>query len=235
MINVAIVEDEKEAAEILLGYLDRYTKEKGAEFHPLCYENPIKFLANYTSNYDIVFMDIELPDLNGMETARKMREIDKTVALVFVTNMAQFAIKGYEVDAFDFIVKPVTYFDFALKLERAIDRMSGRTGVKIMVSVDDALKCITADEIKYVEIIKHRLIYHTTSGTFEAYGTLKKVAPALLSADFAKCNNCYLVNLRYVSGVKGYTVTVGGDELQISHPKKKEFIKALNNYLGERV
>lgn len=234
MINVAIVEDEKSESSLLAEYLTTYTKDHGVEFHTVIYENPITFLTGYKSNFDLVLMDIEMPDINGMETARKMREIDKTVTLIFVTNMAQFAIKGYEVDAFDFMVKPVSYFDFALKLGRAIERIRSRKEIKIPIAVEDSVKYVTPLELMYVEIIKHRLLYHTTEGVFETYGTMKKIEPTLLAADFAKCNNCYLVNLRYVTGIKGYAVTVGGDELQISHPKRREFVKALNDYLGEK-
>lgn len=235
MINVAIVEDEKNAAELLAGYLETYTRERSVGFHTVCFDNPITFLSNYKSNFDLVLMDIEMPDMNGMDAARKMRELDRAVTLIFVTNMAQFAIKGYEVDAFDFVVKPVSYFDFALKLSRAVERIRSRSEVKIPIAVDDAVKYVTPNDLMYVEVIKHRVIYHTTEGALESYGTLKKIEPVLLSADFAKCNNCYLVNLRYVTGIKGFSVTVGGDELQISHPKKKEFVKALNDYLGEKL
>lgn len=234
MINVAIIEDEKTASDLLCSYFERFTKEHGEEFRTVCFDNPIAFLANYSSNYELVMMDIELPDMNGMNAAHKMREIDKSVSLIFVTNMAQYAINGYEVGASDFIVKPVSYYDFALKLERALEKIKSRTEKRIMIPVEDAIKCVAAADIRYVEVIKHTVTYHTTDGDYETYGTLKKIESELLTAGggFAKCNNCYLVNLRYVTSVKGHSVFLGSEELQISHPKKREFIKALNNYLG---
>lgn len=234
MLNIAIVEDEKKAADILLSYFATYKERTGEQFRAVVFENPILFLTNYSSNYDMVFMDIELPNMNGMEASRKLREIDKTVALIFVTNMSQYAVKGYEVGAFDYIVKPVTYYDFALKLERALESIRSRDMVKILVPVDDAVKCITALELVYVEVLDHKLIYHTTDGVYATTGSLKALEQKLLNADFAKCNNCYLVNLRYVTGLSGFTVTVNGEKLQVSHPRRKEFKRALNNYLGEK-
>ena len=73
-------------------------------------------------DYDIVFMDIELPGINGMEAAHRLREIDQQVILIFVTNMAQFAVKGYEVDALDYIIKPAQYGPLSIKLDRAAQR-----------------------------------------------------------------------------------------------------------------
>ena len=232
MINIAIIEDETAATEKLLGYLDELSQKCGEEFHTVTFDNPLLFLTGYTPNYDLVLMDIELPGLDGMTASRKLRELDKEVALIFVTNMSQYAVEGYQVDARDYIVKPVPYYDFALKLERAIDRIKSRRGSSVRIQVDDAIKIVSTRDLLYVEVAGHSLVYHTTEGIYRSTGSLKAVEKTL-PPEFVKCNNCYLVNLRYVTGLKSYTVTVGGDELQISHPKRKEFIRKLNNYLGE--
>lgn len=235
MINIAIVEDELKYQEILISYFDNYTSEKGQKFHIVCFKNPVDFLTGYKSNYDIVLMDIELPDFNGIEASRKLRQLDKTVTLIFVTNMAQFAVIGYEVNAFDYIVKPVSYFDFALKLERAVAKINSDNSVKINIPVNEAVMCINTTELKYIEVTGHSLIFHTVSGQYTATGKLKAYEQKLSESGFARCNNCYLVNLRYVTAIKGYTVTVDGEELLISHPKRKDFRRALNEYLGEKL
>lgn len=232
MINVAIVEDERPAAELLAGFLEKYSGQYGEQFKTVCFADAITFLTNYQPNYDLVFMDIELPDLNGMDAAKKMRGLDKDVTLIFVTNMAQFAVKGYEVGAYDFIVKPVMYPNFALKLRRALEYIRGKSGVKLHIPVDNGVMCLPSSEIKYVEIIKHRIIYHTLSGDYNSHGTLKKVEALLPDAHFVRCNSCYLVNLRFVTAVIDYQAHIGGEVLQISHPKKREFMRALNNYFG---
>lgn len=235
MLNIAIVEDEKNAQDLLVSYFNNYADAKGEKFHILCFDNPVNFLTGYKSNYDIVLMDIELPDINGIDVSHKLRALDKSVTLIFVTNMSQFAVKGYEVDAFDYIVKPVSYYDFALKLERAIDRIKGSAILKIQIPVEDAVMCVNSSELKYVEVINHKLIFHTVNGNYSTTGTLRQLEQKLLSAGFARCNNCYLVNLRFVTAIKEFTVTVDGEELLISHPKRKEFKRALNDYLGEKL
>lgn len=124
MINIAMVEDSDSDAKVLTSYLGSYFGGEGIEYQISRYENSESFLAECKSGFDIVFMDIELPDGNGMDAAKKFRSIDEDAMIMFVTNMAQFAVNGYEVDAFDFIVKPVKYAAFVMKMNRAIRRLS---------------------------------------------------------------------------------------------------------------
>jgi len=232
MKNIAIVEDDAEAADLLERYLSRYTETCGEEFKIARFCDPISFLTNYKANYDIVCMDIKLPGFDGMKAARKMRELDKDVTLIFVTNMAQYAVNGYEVGALDFIVKPVTYPNFALKLHRAFTHIEGKKGNKVYISVENGVMCFSSSEIMYVEIIKHRIIYHTRYGDYFSHGTLKKAEMQIADSHFVKCNSCYLVNLRYVTAVVNYEAFLGDIRLQISHPKRRDFLRALNDYLG---
>ena len=233
MTNIAIVEDDVKTQELLKSYLADFTAKSGEEFRVHCFENPVNFLTDYRANYDIVLMDIELPHMNGMEVSHKLREMDKSVTLIFVTNMAQFAVEGYAVDAFDYIVKPVSCDDFALKLDRALKRIRRASDVKLKIAVNYSIKLILSSQLKYVEVIGHKLIYHTVSdGNLTTTGTLKEVEEKLAGKGFAKCNNCYLVNLRFVTGIEKQTVTVGDEELQISYPKRKDFMRALNDHLG---
>lgn len=232
MRNIAIIEDDVNASSLLQNYLEKFGKENNETFNVHVFGSAILFLSNYKSNFDIVFMDIELPLLNGMDAAKKLREIDKTVTLIFVTNMAQFAAKGYEVDALDFIVKPISYFNFVMKLQRAIEHIEVNSDFKIMISTNDGIVCVSSSKLKYVEVMSHKVIYHTIEKDYFSYGTLKKSEPILLKNNFVRCKSCYLVNLRYVTSIKGFSVFLGEEELQISHQKRKEFIKALNDYYG---
>lgn len=240
MYNVAIVEDERSATELLESYLARYSEENGVEFRSASFENPIVFLESYKQGYDLVLLDIELPDMMGMDVARKFREIDDAAALVFVTNMAQYAIDGYSVNADDFIVKPVSYFDFAMKLKRILKKIDRNDGAKVTLYDDGLARLVSLTDVRYVEVRNHTLIYHTVDGEYEARGVLKRVESLLSANNFVRCNNYCMVNLRYVAGLKDYTLYVtfgrGRNEREgigISHPRKKDFVKALNDYLGE--
>lgn len=167
-----------------------------------------------------------------MDAAALLRRVDQSVSLIFVTNMAQFAVKGYEVDAFDFVVKPVSYANFVLKIHRLLSKLAARREEEVLVTQSDHMIRLSASQIKYIEISGHRMVYHTTGGEVSAYGNLKEVEAALDPAMFARCNSCYLVNLNYVQAIQGYTVLVGGESLQISRPRRRAFAQALNDYLG---
>ena len=231
-VRIAIVEDEKSAARVLEQAIQRYGTENKVSFTIRVWHDPLLFLEEYQAEYDIVYMDIRMPALSGMETARNLRKMDRMVMLIFVTNMAQFAVRGYEVDAFDFLVKPDGYANFALQLQRALSRRDTRRQTQIVINTPDGLIRLPSSQLKYIEISGHRIIYHTTRDLLYGYGNLKQVEAELDGKAFVRCNSCYLVNLNFVSAVRGFTAVVGGDELQISRPKRKAFIQALNDFLG---
>lgn len=239
MLNIAIVDDEKSIAEALKLLLAGYAKERGIEISADWFSDPVQFLTQYTNRYDLILLDIDMPGMNGMDAARKLREVDDTVSLIFVTNMRQYAINGYEVNADDFMVKPVSYFDLAIKLDRIRKKDLRQDRDVVSVKDDGVVKFIAVKTIRYVEVLNHRLIIHTTERDFEVRGTLKKLEPLLIKNHFSKCNNYCLVNLRYVVGINGFSVFVSygknsdrTDEVSISHPRKKEFVIELNRYLG---
>ncbi|MBO4989577.1 MAG: response regulator transcription factor [Clostridia bacterium] len=234
MKRIAIVEDEKKEAEKLKSFLKKFEGETGERFDVLWYSDAIAFLTGYRSNFDIVLMDIELPDINGMEAAVKLRAIDPVVTLIFVTNMAQFAVKGYEVQAFRFIVKPVSYDNFSLCLKRAIYKIQSEKNFDrtIAIPLPTGVKRVSASALKYVEVVSHHLSWHTEEGVIESSGSLSKVEKDLEGANFFRCNSCYLVNLKYVTEISGYDVFVGRERLTVSHPRRRDFMLALNEYLG---
>lgn len=230
--RVAVVEDSDPEAEKLTAYFSRYQAGKDVQFDIVRFISAESFLDKYAGNFSIVMMDIMLPAMNGMEAAVRLRQVDPLVTLVFVTNMAQFAVKGYEVDALDFIVKPVLYPHFVMKMDRILEKLGNDVKRDVVLRSGDAVIRVPVDEIAYVEVSAHELIYHLAKEKkISVYGTLKK-AEEELGASFVRCNNCYLVNLAFVQSVSGATARVGGNDLQISRAKHKKFLEELDNYLA---
>ena len=133
MIHAVIVEDDKQAASKLNDFLRLYFDKRNLSFHVTIYSNAVDFLSDYSYKYDVVFMDIEMPLMNGMEAAKRLRELDHNVCLIFVTNMMQYAVKGYEVDAIGYIVKPIDYFVFDVNMNKVVDRLAKKQSEEILL------------------------------------------------------------------------------------------------------
>ena len=232
MRNIAIVEDENAAASLLKGYIDQYSEKNGQEFQVDRFENGLDFLKNYKSTYSVVFMDIQMPGCNGMDIAFRLREIDKTVSIIFVTNLSQYAQKGYEVDAVGYLMKPVSYYDFVLKFKKALDIYSMNEEQRVTVAVSGGFCRISTDKLMYVEVARHRLYYHLVDDVIEVTGALSKVEEELKQYGFMRCNQCFLVNPKFVVSVKGYEVQVGNEILTISRPRKNAFMEELTAWLA---
>ena len=229
MLRTAIIEDNDRDAEYLLAHLKRYARENKLEIETKRYESGILFLDQYKGEFDIVFMDIRMQGINGMEAAQKLREKDKTVVLIFLTSLAQYAVQGYEVDALAYIIKPVTYPALKMKMEKAVGRCK-KDVPDIVINTGGARVSIHGDDLKYVEIFDHNIQYRTSSGIIKGYGTLKDVEAALPDKGFFRLNKQIIVNLKYVTRIEGGNATVDGREFSISRQRKKEFLSDYHLY-----
>ena len=232
MIRIALVEDEAEVRAQLQGYVQRHTRQYGTEFAVTEFADGMELLDDYRPVYDILFLDVEMKHLDGMETARRVRELDKDVIIVFITNMAQYAIRGYSVGALDYVLKPVPYFAFSQQLLKAVSRLEKRAKRYLTVPVEGGLRRLDTASIYYLESEGHRVHFYTDEGDFSAPGALKAFEEKLADCPFARCNSGYLVNLAQVRELRQSTVQVGPCELQVSRPKRKAFLAALTDYIG---
>ena len=239
MTGIAIVEDDEQTSLMLEEMCNRYGKEKGIGVKVARYSNAMVFLEKYRSDISIVLMDIRMPDMDGYEAAKRLRESDKNVVIIFITSMAQYAVKGYEVNALNFMIKPARYTDLVYTLDRAIDkiRINELNSVKVQLSTSRGLVVLSSRDIVYVEALKHRILYHTADDVYDIYGVLGDVEKVLTTVGFARCNSCYLVNMLYVRWMKRYKVLLSVKEkeveLVVSRSKYKKVFEALKKYLKD--
>ena len=234
-MKIAVVDDNPKDGSRIKQYIERYALEQDQKFQVFLYASGLDFLDDMERNFDVVFMDIEMLHLDGIETARKMRERDDTTILIFITNLAQYAIHGYEVGALDYILKPVSYFTFSQKFGRAVAKLKKRSSRKqVTVPVKGGVMRMELSEIHYIESEGHNLVYHTKDGDHISSGTMKAVETAMEGMDFSRINKCYLVNLEHVDGVRDKYAIVHNDRLLISRPRMKQFMQELTRYWGER-
>lgn len=170
--------------------------------------------------------------MDGMSAVKELRKTNELVVVVFVTSLAQYALKGYEVGATDFMVKPLNYYGFALKFRRAVTAAGRNRDENLVVRNKTRVNVLRICDIYYIEIASHTINYHTRGGTVTATGTMKKVCEELAGFNFSLCNQSYLVNLRYVMCADGQNVVVAGEKLALSRSRRKEFMHDLNEYLA---
>lgn len=233
VIHIAIVEDVKAEADLLQGCLEQYRQDNHILFQLHFFPDADTFLQTDTHTFDIVFMDVDMPGRNGIEASRVLRETNKTIVLLFVTNLAQYAIAGYEVDALDYILKPINYYSFKLKIQKALEAVHHLHGIMLTISGEHGPQYVRSTDVLYIEVQNHSLIYHTQYSDLTATGTLKRVENQLAEEGFFRCNYCYLVNLRLVDFLDGNTVMVGGHPLQISRNRRKDFLQQMTGFYGK--
>ena len=236
VFRLAIVEDEKQDRDLLKKHIHRFFAENGPgdSFQITEFDDAGLLIEQYRPNYDVVFLDIQMPGLDGMEAAAALRRKDSSVLLVFVTNLAQYAVKGYDVNAAEFILKPVSYFDFLMRMRKCTGILQTRTEECLTLNMRQGIIRLPVRDVLYIEVNRHMLTYHTFNETFQATGVLGEVEASLRNSGFLRCNSCYLVNPRAIQAVLGYDIKlVNGETIQISHPKKKQFMQELNIWLGE--
>ena len=171
--------------------------------------------------------------MDGMSAAEEIRKIDTEVVIIFITNMAQYAIRGYAVDALDYVLKPVSYFAFSQRLNRAISRMKKRETKIIMVNMKGGMVRINVANIYYIESQGHTLILHTILGKYETTGKMKEMEEKLSEMNFCRGNKGYLINLQHVERIQDGCALVKGENLTLSRARRKVFMEALTRYWGE--
>lgn len=232
MLKIAVVENDEDQIERLTDYIERYAKESGEECNVVTFRDGIDFVSDYSGDFDAVFMDIDMPMMDGLSAAERLREVDERVSIVFVTNLAQYAVAGYKVQALDFLVKPVDYFEFSVELNK-IQRLKQRTmGDFVWFTVSGSMRRIPLMDIIYVEIFRHDVSVHTKTDVYTYRGTLKDVEEMLVGKSFSRCHNCFIVNLHYVTDVSGDEITLEtGKKMYMSRNRKKKFMFDLTSYV----
>ncbi len=233
MVRFAVVEDDPAFRETLQSYLKQYAEETGMQYSVSVYADGAELVHAYKPAFDILLMDIQMQDLDGMAAAKKVRRFDREVVIVFITNMSAFAIEGYSVDALDYLLKPLTYYAFSQCITRARERLKRREKRTLLIAHQRGAQRISTDELLFVEVHGHCLIYHTSSEDYSVAGTMKEVEEALSGLPFYRCNKCDLVNLAKVDGMHDGDAVIGTHRIQLSRAKKKGFLEALNRYINE--
>lgn len=234
VIKVLIIEDEREEADTLRELLDSYAQEHGVRFQVEWLPTAFEFV-NSKRAADLVFLDIDLPGINGMEAAQDLRTRDTETPIIFVTNLAQYAVRGYEVDATAFMVKPVNRYDFSLHMGKAMRAIERRRERSVAVGTKNGLRVMPVSQIAHIDISKHNLAYHLSTGEepFVVRGSLSEIEKNLADSSFVRISKSCLVNMAFVRRVSGPEVLLStGETVYISRTWRMSALNAIADYYG---
>lgn len=236
MYRVLIIEDTPSEADTLISCLRRYEKEKGSSFTIDRLSSALEFMEG-EHRADLVLMDIDLPGITGMEAAEHLRSYDTETPLIFVTNLAQYAVHGYAVDALDFIVKPVAYDDFALRMDRALRAMERNRKTTITLQTSDGLRIVPLASIEYVDILRHDLFYHLAggAGALKRRGSIRQAAEQL-GPEFVKVSSSCLANMGHIKLVRQESIVMSSNiELFFSRGCRKTALESIAAFIGRSI
>lgn len=233
MLQVALVEDNKEDLDVFLSAFSSFCLGEDVKYKLTTFDNGKDFLSNFSSQFDLIFFDIELGEYNGIEIAKEVRKEDDKVVIVFLTNMAQFAIRGYEVNALDYILKPFNIKIYETKMKRIISTALKNRKANIKIVFNNGKTIINPQDVIYIDVYKHYLTYHTTKGNIEIRSSMTEAEQLLKDFPFVRANNCYLVNMNYIKGVDKFDLLLtNGEKLLISRHRRKDLLDNLARFLG---
>ena len=230
-MRIAIVDDEQAMREQLAEYIKKYADEQHLQPDTCSLPSGDALLQSEDRAFDIIIFDIDMPGTSGLDTARKIRETDENVVILFVTNIAQYAINGYEVDAVDYIIKPVGYYDFAMKFQKAVRRAGRRISDRIVIDTVNGPVGLSTDSIQYVEVMAHYVIYHTAEQTYRVRASMKEHEDALRPYHFARCHKSYLINLKHLKSISSSDVIVDDLSIPLGRAYKDDLLYEYMKYL----
>lgn len=233
MLHIAICDDEQDFVHHLNKMLDQYAAETGEEIKVTAYYDGKELIERYDTTIDLIFLDIQMDSVDGLEAAERIREKDETVGIIFLTSLKQYALEGYKYQAVNYIVKPMKYIRLKVELNRWREKYQ-RKNPYIVVKNDHGSFKVDLNSLHYVETYRRNLLLHTDGKTVICYKSMKDMEKELEPYGFFRCHTGFLVNMAFVKQVERLDVElISGETVYVSKPKKKEFMETLAQYWGK--
>lgn len=234
MIHLAICDDERLLVDSLTEQFRRYALETGEEVRITTYYDGLELIEKYDPTIDLIFLDIQMKLVDGLRAAKRVRELDEKVGIIFLTTLTQYGLEGYKYQALDYVIKPLKYARLKSELDSFLSRRCREENPFIIVSNDSGNYRILLNRLRYVETFNRNLLFHSEQENIICYKTMKEITQRLTPYGFIRCHSSYLVNPFFVKGVKKLEITlITGETLPISQPKRKEFMERLTEYWGD--
>ena len=226
MLNLAICDDEAKQRTILKQVLIPWLELKAIGYNIQEYASGEALLRTLEDkSYDIIFLDIEMGNLNGVDTARAIRQISKETLLIFITAYPDFVFQGYEVKAFQYILKPYTKQKVDKILEAALEELHQQEDSYLPIFLKSGTYKLNLNETLYF-YSDRRLIHAVVQGQDLVFYEKMNDLETRLPEHFIRIHQRYLINLNFVTATKDFSVYLNDIELPISRSHKQDFLIA---------
>ena len=234
VLRVAIVEDDIDFSNKIKEYLDRFSSETGRIIRYEHFEDGKAFIDGWPDEFELILFDIEMPRMDGMEAARQIRKNNVSAIIIFITSLAQYAYKGYEVEALDYMLKPINYAAFSLRMQKVLLKTKS-SDIRLKIGGSTNQRFMPVSEIYYIESLGHNLTYHTKNGQFSenTRQSLKTLESTLADYGFARANGSVIVSLRYVKKINGNVIEMPDGIIEMTRTMKDSFLSELLRFEEE--
>lgn len=231
MIRIAVCDDDEKACEHLKQRLASKLGAGNEAFQITCYTNAVQFFYTPLA-FDLIFLDIRMPNLNGIDLAKRLREKAFEGELIFVTMLSDYMPDAFEVEAVDYLLKPVDEARLERALSRSLKHLHARQEKGLFIQTMNWCRHVKLREIYYCEVINRKIYLHTQKGVLEYYGTIKEVERKT-DPDLIRCHRSFLVNPEYLSEYRnGQAVLENGEMVPVSRNYHAMFLKKMMDHMG---
>lgn len=231
MLHIAICDDEKYMSDKIKAMTSDFFHRKNMEIEILQFSSGKKLLE-YGQAIDILFLDIQMDGINGMETARKLRGRKFKGFLIFITVLKEMVFQSIEVQAYDYLVKPIEEKRFGKMMERLLSSMRNAAEENLLVQRGYESSIIAFDDIVFCEVIDRKVYLHLASSEVVDFYERIENLETKLDSNFFRCHRSFLINLKYLKSYKnGIAYMENGTEIPVSRLRSKEFSNVILQYM----
>lgn len=235
MINIGICDDELHYRIKIKEILEETLKTYPISYNIYEFSSGEELLNNYPKDLDILIMDIQMKNINGMDTARKIREFDENLEIIFMTSFAEFMQDGYEVKAYRYILKPISERKISKNIIPCIKEIMKKRNNYLTVNVKNYIDRIKIDSIIYIETDRPNILIYTRDNMYTTKMSISKIEKNLSEYGFFRCHNSYVINLKLVESMNSNFIKVHGKDIPVSKYRIKELKLAITNTLGDLI
>ncbi len=235
-MRIATCDDEREYCDQVEFFVTRLGEELQMKLQCDKYTSGADLLKNNFQKYKIIFLDIDMKSENGLEIAEKIRESNSKIEIIFLTALIQYAVDGYKVRAYRFLVKPMEYDDFVFQVKGLFLRLGQLEKNNLLVKREGQDYMVKIEDLLYIEVLNHDLTYHCTKNDITAPGIMRKVEIHLKEHCFVRIHNSFIVNMKFIARVQSQLLTLtDGTELPLARSKKDTFRRAYLDFWGDEL